>query len=214
MYKTTDGTGIGTFTSHLTGLSPYTTYYLKAYATNAAGTAYGDEINFKTLVDDVDGNIYHYVTIGTQVWLVENMRVTKLNDGTPIPLVADDASWSSLTTPRYCWVNNLIAYKEPYGAFYNWATVNTGKLCPSGWHVPSDTEGTTLAGFLGGTMAAGGKLKEAGTSHSTTPNTGATNESGFTGLPGGFRYWSGGFTDFGFSGYWWILESSLSDSFR
>jgi uncharacterized protein (TIGR02145 family) len=205
--KTTDGTGTGTFTSHLTGLSPYTTYYLKAYATNSAGTAYGDEVTFKTLVDDIDGNIYHYVSIGTQVWLVENLKVTKLNDGTPIPLVTDDASWSSLTAPRYCWVNNLIAYKEPYGALYNWFTVNTGKLCPSDWHVPSDAEGTTLANFLGGSDVAGAKLKEAGTLHWKSPNAGATNETGFTALPGGFRYWGGTFTDFGFTGYWWIAKA-------
>ena len=141
------------------------------------------------------------------MWLVENLRVTKLNDGTPIPLVTDDASWSSLTTPRYCWVNNTIAYKEPYGALYNWVTVNTGKLCPSGWHVPSDTEATTLANFLGGPFVAGARLKEAGTLHWQSPNAGATNESGFTALLGGFRYWGGTFTDFGFSGYWWIFKA-------
>lgn len=204
--KTTDGTGLGTFISHLTGLLPYTTYYLRAYATNCAGTAYGNEFSFKTLVDDVDGNIYHYVTIGTQVFLVENMRVTKLNDGTPIPFVPDDASWSSLTTPRYCWPNNIIDNKEPYGALYNYATVNTGKLCPSGWHVPNDTEGTILVNFLGSADAAGGKLKETGTLHWQTPNTGATNETGFTALPAGFRFWGGTFTDFGFSAYLWILK--------
>ncbi len=204
--KTTDGAGTGTFIGHLTGLLPYTTYYLRAYATNCAGTAYGEEVSFKTLVDDVDGNIYHYVTIGTQVWLVENMRVTKLNDGTPILQVTDDASWSSLTTPRYCWPNNLIANKEPYGALYNYATVNTGKLCPSGWHVPNDTEGLVLADFLGGASAAGGKLKEAGTSHWQAPNAGATNETGFTALPSGFRYWGGTFTEFRFGSYLWILR--------
>jgi uncharacterized protein (TIGR02145 family) len=204
--KTTDGTGTGTYISHLTGLQPYTIYYLRAYATNCAGTAYGAELSFKTLVDDIDGNIYHYVTIGTQVWLVENMRVTKLNDGTPIPLVTDDASWSSVTTPRYCWVNNLIAYKEPYGALYNYATISTGKLCPSGWHVPNDTEGNIMANFLGGASVAGGKLKEAGTLHWQTPNAGATNETGFTALPGGMRYWGGTFTEFGFACYLWIVR--------
>jgi uncharacterized protein (TIGR02145 family) len=135
------------------------------------------------------------------------MRVTKLNDGTPITLVTDDASWSSLTTPHYCWVNNLIAYKEPYGALYNYATVSTGKLCPSGWHVPSDTDGSILANFLGGVGVAGGKLKEAGTAHWQSPNAGATNETGFTALPCGFRYWGGSFTDFGFTGYLWISRT-------
>lgn len=113
----------------------------------------------------------------------------------------------AVTSRAVCWVNNLITYKAPYGAFYNWITVNTGKLCPSDWHVPFDAEGTTLANFRGGTGVAGAKLKEAGTMHWQAPNAGATNETGFTALPGGFRYWGGTFTDFGFAGYWWISKA-------
>ena len=101
-------------------------------------------------VTDIDGNVYHLITIGTQVWLVENLKTTRYNDGAPIPLVTDSAAWSLLTTPGYCWYNNDIANKNPNGALYNWFAVNTGKLAPTGWHVPTDAEWTILTTFLGG----------------------------------------------------------------
>jgi uncharacterized protein (TIGR02145 family) len=185
--KTTDGTGIGSFTSNLTGLSSYTTYHIRAYATNIAGTAYGDDATFKTLVADVDGNEYHTVTIGAQDWMVENLKTTTLNDGTVIPNVTDNAEWTKLTSPGYCWLFNDIINKEPYGALYNAYTVNTGKLCPTGWHITTETEWTTLADYLGGWDIAGGKLKESGTEHWQNPNNGATNESGFTAVGSGAR---------------------------
>ncbi|MCD4768678.1 MAG: fibrobacter succinogenes major paralogous domain-containing protein [Bacteroidales bacterium] len=138
-------------------------------------------------VTDYDGNSYNTVKIGNQWWMVENLKVTKYNDGTAIPLVTDNTAWTNLTTPGYCWYNNDEAtIKNPYGALYNWHTVNTSKLCPTGWHVPSDAEWTKLRNYLGGEIAAGGKLKETGTTHWDSPNTGATNETGFTGLPGGY----------------------------
>jgi len=139
-------------------------------------------------ITDIDGNVYHAVTIGTQTWMVENLKVTKLNDGTSIPNVTALTAWNNLTTPGYCWYNNDIANKKLYGALYNWYNVSTGKLCPTGWHVPSVTEWTTLINYLGGESVAGGKLKETGTTHWVTPNTGATNTSGFTALPAGIRY--------------------------
>jgi len=155
-------------------------------------------------VTDIDGNVYKTVTIGTQVWMLENLKVTKLNDGTAIPLVTDKTSWLNLTTPGFCWYNNYEATnKDTYGALYNWYTVNTGKLCPTGWHVPTDAEWTTLTSYLGGESVAGGKLKEAGTTHWKSPNTGATNESGFTGLPGGMRNVPGFFYNIKDSGIWW-----------
>ena len=155
-------------------------------------------------VKDVDGNVYHTVTIGTQVWMVENLKTTKYNDGTTIPLVTDSTAWPNLTTPGYCWYNNdEAAYKTTYGALYNWYTVNTGKLCPSGWHVPTDAEWTTLTTYLGGESVAGGKLKETGTTHWQSPNEGATNERGFNALPAGSRDYSGTFGYVGTNGYWW-----------
>ena len=160
-------------------------------------------------ITDIDGNVYHTVTIGTQVWMVENLKTTKYNDGTAIPLVTDGQTWANLTAPGYCWYeNDAASYKTTYGALYNWYAVNTGKLCPTGWHVPTDAEWTTLTDYLGGETVAGGKMKsigkiEAGTGLWYSPNTGATNESGFTAVPGGYRLDSGTFYDFGFYGYWW-----------
>ncbi|MGB8358531.1 MAG: fibrobacter succinogenes major paralogous domain-containing protein [Bacteroidales bacterium] len=156
-------------------------------------------------ITDIDGNIYTAVTIGSQVWMVENLKATKFNDGTTIPLVIDNTEWSNLRTGACCWYDNLLTNKNPYGALYNWYAVNTGKVCPSGWHVPTINEWTTLITFLGGPGVAGGKLKESGTVHWTSPNEGATNESGFTALGAGYR--SGNptinFNLFGIAGYWW-----------
>jgi trimeric autotransporter adhesin len=155
-------------------------------------------------VTDIEGNRYNTVVIGTQTWMAENLKTTKYNDGTDIPLVADSVSWVNLTTPAYCWYNNNEATnKNIYGALFNWYTINTGKLCPTGWHAPSDIEWTTLTDFLGGLNVAGGKLKEAGKSHWKSPNTGATNESGFSGLPAGYRAYSAGYLDLLHIGDFW-----------
>ena len=194
--KTTDGTGIGAFTSSITGLTANTTYYVRAYATNSAGTSYGDEAVLKTFtatVTDIDGNVYYTVTIGTQVWMAGNLKTIKYNDGTEIPQVTDNAAWAALLTPGYCWFNNDAANnKATYGALYNYYVVdpasNGGKnVCPAGWHVPTNAEWTTLTTYLNGEAGAGGKIKETGTAHWQTPNTGATNETGFTALPAGGR---------------------------
>ena len=204
-----DVTGTQSFTSSITGLTPGTTYYLKAYATNSTGTAYGNLVIFCTKVADVDDNTYTTVTIGTQIWMAENLKTTKFNDGTDIPLVTDNTSWINLSTPAYCWFNNnQTSYKSTYGALYNWFTVNSGRLCPAGWHVPTDTDWTMLSTFLGGENIAGGKLKETGTIHWKSPNAGATNESGFTGLPGGNRTANAIFYDVGNFGYWWSSTES------
>ena len=160
-------------------------------------------------ITDVDGNIYHYVVIGTQTWMVENLKTTKYNDGTAIPLGTDDTAWANLTTPGYCWYNNDAAtYKNTYGALYNWFTVNTSKLAPSGWHVPTDAEWTILTIYLGGETVAGGKMKSTGTREAGTglwyrPNIGATNESGFTAVPAGYRDYDGTFKRIGMTGAWW-----------
>jgi len=214
--KTTDGTGTGSFTSSLTGLTANTTYYVRAYATNSMGTSYGSQVSIMTTsnsggtVTDIDGNVYNTVTIGTQVWMVENLKTTKYNDGTSIPNVTDNTAWGNLATPGYCWYNNDVATnKNVYGALYNWFTVNTGKLCPTGWHVPSDTEWTTLTTYLGGVGIAGGKLKETGTSHWYSTYTSVTNETGFTALPGGERY-IGLFDYIGSNGIWWSSTETMT----
>jgi uncharacterized protein (TIGR02145 family) len=216
--KTTDGAGTGSFTSNLTALNVATTYYVRAYATNAAGTAYGDEKSFTTLqLKDADGNVYTSVTIGTQVWMIENLKTTKYNDGTAIPNITDKTDWDALITPGYCWYNNNAStYKATYGAMYNWyaVTVNTGKLCPVGWHVPTHVEWQILETYLGGSSVAGSKLKESGITHWKSPNTGATNETGFTALPGGRRTSTYGFDAIEVYGNWWSsTPSSDVDAF-
>jgi len=171
-------------------------------------------------VTDVDGNTYSSIKIGTQVWLAENLKTTKYNDGSKITLVTDNNSWANLFTEAYCWYNNdQLTYGNTYGALYNWYAVNTGKLCPTGWHVPSDDEWKTLEINLGMTQAEanihgsrgtdeGGKLKETGTMHWNSPNTGATNESGFTALPGGYRI-TGSFFNNGYWGIWHTTSTEL-----
>jgi uncharacterized protein (TIGR02145 family) len=184
------------FRISMISLTTNTTYYVRAYATNSFGTSYGEQKVFITIppgeVTDVDGNVYKTLTIGTQIWMTENLKTTKYSDGSDIPRVTDNTEWSSLTTGALCWYKNDEAtYRNLYGAYYNFHAVNTGKLCPTGWHVPTDTEWTELTTYLGGINNTGGKLKETGTIFASPPglwrhpNTDATNETGFTARPGG-----------------------------
>jgi uncharacterized protein (TIGR02145 family) len=151
-----------------------------------------------------NGYSYKTVKIGTQWWMAENLQTIKYNDGTAIPNVKNNLIWAGFTTGAYCWYeNDTTAYKN-YGAIYNWFAINIGKLCPLGWQVPGDAEWAILIDFLGGESVAGGKMKEAGTILWESPNYGATNESGFSGLPGGCRFGNGGFFGNPISyGYWW-----------
>jgi uncharacterized protein (TIGR02145 family) len=185
--------GVGSYVSTLTNLIPNSTYYVRAYATNKAGTTYGDLKTFITLrqgtVLDADGNVYNSIKIEFQTWMIENLKTTHYNDGTEIPYVTNNTAWSELSTPGYCWFNNDMTAKDICGGLYNWHAVNTGKLCPNGWHVPTEDEWLTLTVYLG--SSAGGKMKETGFVHWRTPNTGATNQSGFTALPTGIRSYNG-----------------------
>ena len=164
-------------------------------------------------ITDIEGNVYTSVTIGTQVWMAENLKTTKYNDGTDIPMVTDNTAWSNAHTPAYCWYNNDISNKDIYGALYNWYVGITEKLCPAGWHVPSWDEWRILEVFLGEDSGVGNKLKEAGTVHWNSPNAEATNETGFTGLPGGHRnpQANGEFNYIRISGFFW--SSSGSDEY-
>ena len=210
--KTTDGTGAGEFFSIMSGLSPNTTYYVRAYATNSSGTGYGSVVSFttqggsaSTFTDTRDGNVYQTVTIGNQVWMAENLKY--------LPSVVGSAPGSPTTPYYYVYGYNgtnvadakaTLNYST-YGVLYNWpAAVNA---CPTGWHLPSDVEWTELIDYLGSCIA-GGRLKATGTIEAGTglwydPNTGATNETGFTALPGGGRGTNGVLGYLGRGGYWW-----------
>ena len=204
--STNDGTGTGPFTSSMASLAPNTTYHVRAYATNSAGTSYGADRTFTTdplTVNDNDGNSYTVIRIGTQLWIDENLKTTKLNNGTAIDLTEGATDWSNLTNSGYCWYSNNVSYKNTYGALYNWHAVNTGLLCPSGWHTATDNDWLTLKDYLGGELVAGGKLKETGTSNWASPNTGATDAFRFTALPGGWRTDAGTFQNIRNYGYWW-----------
>jgi uncharacterized protein (TIGR02145 family) len=224
--KTEDGTGAGSFTSSITDLEPNTTYYVRAYATNSAGTGYGSAMSFTTqegstgssFTDPRDGNVYQTVTIGTQVWMAENLRY--------LPSVVGPGTGSNTTPYYYVYdydgtdVNaaKVTSNYSTYGVLYNWtAAVNA---CPTGWHLPSDDEWTELTDYLGDN--AGGKLKATGTIEAGTglwyePNAGATNETSFTALPGGHRGYDGFgyFFSVGSYGYWWsATEGSANSAWR
>jgi len=191
---TTDGSGTGSFMSNITGLIGHTPYYVRAYAINSEGTAYGDEVIFTTasfficgqqFIDIRNGKAYNTIHIGTQCWMKENMNYQTGNS----------------------WCYNNSANCETYGRLYDWQTALG--VCPSGWHLPADDEWTILTTFLGGEDFSGGKMKETGFTHWESPNTGATNESGFTALPGGYRQSENyNFYYAGYIGYFWSSTES------
>jgi uncharacterized protein (TIGR02145 family) len=198
---TVDGSGLGEFTSILTGLTPDKDYFVRAYATNDSGTVYGSEVSFKTpgsggtgcqgqttLLDSRDGQVYPLVEIGTQCWMAKNLNYQTGN------------SWCFMDQDYNCSV---------YGRLYDWQTATS--ICPEGWHLPDLNAWQLLVTFLGGSDVAGDKLKESGFAHWESPN-GGTNTSGFTGLPGGGRYFNGGFANLGKEGLFWSsTEYNSSD---
>ncbi len=224
--KTTDGAGVGSFASSIMGLTVGTLFYVRAYATNSAGTGYGNTQSFTTVagtVTDFDGNVYQTVTIGNQVWMAENLKVTHYRNGDAIPFVTFAPTWAALTTGAYCDYYNDANNAITYGKLYNWFAVNDSRsIAPTGWHVPSDAEWMELEMSLGLSLAEavatgtrgtdeGGKMKETGTTHWTSPNTGATNGSGFSALPGGYRYYDGYYSDKNLRGFFWSITEFAYD---
>ena len=218
---TTDGSLTGGFSSTMTGLTKGTAYYVRAYATNTAGTAYGNQFRFSTDIDDVDGNVYNTIPIDAQVWMAENLKTTLFNNSTAVPNVTattGPGSWPLLTTAAYCWFNNdATTYKPLYGAIYNWFAVNAGNLCPTGWHVPSDGEFGIMELYLGMSPSDITGLLYRGTDQGTQlKNTtgwaagqNGTNTSGWSALPGGYRYGvDGTFQAVGTFSYWWSSTSA------
>jgi len=216
--KSHDGFGLGFFESTIIQLTPNTKYYVRAYATNSEGTAYGEQVTFNIwsdivfnpdltygTVSDIVGNDYKTIQIGSQVWMAENLKTTKYRNGdligTTTPATLDI---SAEATPKYQWAydgdESNVAF---YGRLYTWyAVTDIRNICPTGWHIPSDVEWETLKSFLGGGNVAGGKLKETGTTHWLPPNEGATNETGFTALPSGVHS-PGWFGNIGIYSYFW-----------
>ena len=222
---TSDGTGTGVFTSTLIGLTASTNYYVRAYATNSVGTAYGNEVSFMTeslpgvrcpgtpTVTDIDGNVYNTVQIGNQCWTLTNLKVSKYVNGATIPTGLSSSEWSTTTSGAYAIYNNDPVKDGLFGKLYNHYTVKDSRgLCPSGWRVPSDADLSTLVNQLGVPMNAGGALKSTGIQPAAwgwaSPNTGATNSSGFTALPGGVRGFSGGFSSLTSSGSFWSSDGN------
>jgi uncharacterized protein (TIGR02145 family) len=229
------GNTIINISANLSGLTSGTTYHYRIKAINSLGTIYGDDSVFTTLIADIDGNVYTSVIIGTQVWFVENLKSTKYNDNTSIPLVTNITAWSALSTPAYCWQNNdAAANKATYGALYNWYAVdaasnNNKNICPTGWHVPSDSEWTTLENYLitngynfdgttTGNKVAKALASETGWASSSvdgaignSDHSTYINKSGFKALSSGYRYDYGSFTDIGFYANWWSSTDNASD---
>jgi len=211
--KTSNGKGSEPFTSNITGLEAGVTYYLRAYATNGPGTAYGEEIVFTTKISDIDGNLYDIIKIGTQVWMAENLKTTKLNDNTSLPNITDNTEWASATLPGYSWYDNNESYSKPlYGALYNWYAASDSKLCPAGWHVPTDAEFQALEITLGLSATDAALTSWRGTDQGTkmknttgwSSGQNGTNTSGFSALPGGYRqHTSGLYAGENSLGYWW-----------
>jgi uncharacterized protein (TIGR02145 family) len=214
----------GPFQVGLVELQPGVTYFARAYAINSAGTAYGNQVQFTTApplfvngpgVTDINGNNYSTIILGNgQEWMAENLRTNTYANGDTIPNVTGNPAWFQLTTGAWAHYQNNASYENPYGKLYNWyAVADPRNVCPTGWHVPTDAEWNTLVGYLDPAYVpgsfesqsgtAGGMMKSTGTQYWQAPNTGATNESGFSGLSGGTRGTSGGFSYLGNSGYWW-----------
>ena len=197
----TIGSGTGSFSETLTGLSQNTTYYIRAYATNSVGTAYGNEVSFTTLqtVTDIDGNTYNTVQIGNQVWMSENLKTTRYRNG---GLITN--AWSNSTTGAWSYYDNDETNNAIYGKLYNWYTTQGDTLCPTGWHVPNNTEWNTLTTYLGGVETAGTVMKDTSTLWNVAiiPSPG-TNTSGFSALPGGYRNNDGSFNYINILAYFW-----------
>jgi len=237
---TSNGSSVGLFTSNITGLTAGVLYYVRAYATNANTTGYGNQITITTTgggggssngcvggpatVTDIDGNVYNVVSIGNQCWMKENLKTTHYKNGVAIPNNLTDAQWQATTSGACADYNNDPTNTTVYGKLYNgYAVADPQGLCPTGWHEPEDWEwnilvkaidpnaDTTCIGCNQSSLA-GGAMKEIGLAHWASPNTGATNSSGFTGLPGGYRGSTGACNYIGYYGYWWSATQSSATS--
>lgn len=222
------GSGInpatGGFSCNLMSLANNTNYYVRAYGTTSEGTFYGDQLIFSTLnklysngsaVIDVDGNTYQSIVINGKQWMKENLNVSKYRNGDVIPEVTDMVEWDALTTGAWCYFENTTENGTTYGKLYNWYAINDPRgLAPTGWHIPSDAEWTSLTNFLGGTSVAGIKMRDLGDLWSTSAVL-ATNQAGFSALPAGYGYLTQTyepvdqpFNSLGDVAFWWSATAS------
>jgi uncharacterized protein (TIGR02145 family) len=234
--KTFDGSGSGVFSSYIAGLEAGTLYHIRAYAKNSYGIGYGQEISFNSgleiepavfnpdlvygSVSDVDGNNYRTIQINKQIWMAENLKTTRYNDNTPISKGYKYLTWGEYDEAVFGWYrNDSTSFNAVFGAIYNWHAASSDRLCPVGWHVPTDEEFNVLADNPGGSGGAVAILKEKSFKHWKYPNAGATNKSGFTALPAGIldivnpglkEEWSA----VGPAGYWWSSSDFNSGNAR
>jgi uncharacterized protein (TIGR02145 family) len=215
-----NSTGVTSFSSTLSNLSPGTRYYVRAYVKNSEWTVYGGQMTFVTKVADIEGNLYNTIIVGTQVWMAENLKTTSLNDNTPLTEITDNAQWIATSSPAYCWFDNDVSNKSTYGTLYNWYTVNSGKLCPTGWHVPTDSEFNIMEISLGMAADQADLWGSRGTDHGTkiknttgwADNGNGTNTSGLSALPGGYRFGATGeFFLLTTITYWWTATEHDAD---
>ena len=180
----------------------------------ATGCKDDDDQPQRYALEDIDGNVYDAISIGAQIWMTDNLRVTKFNDGTLLTYANPDDDLMNLTSGSMSYYDDNPANASTYGALYNWHAVGSGKLCPNGWHIPSDGEWNTLINFLGGEDVAGGHMKAIGTSHWNAPNQEATNNSGFTALPAGYLFDNGNYNSIGNITHWWTAtENGAQEAF-
>ena len=216
---TSDGVGTGTFESLLDGLIANTTYYARAYATNNAGTAYGNEVEFFVTADsyipangvtDIDGNFYETILVSNgQEWMAENLKACRYANGDSILHLDVSFDWANTNDGAWAIINNNPNHLETFGKLYNgWAVSDPRNVCPDGWHVPTNDEWTLFHSVNGGMSYGGGAMKVTGTTLWLSPNTGATNASGFTGLPGGRRLSGGDFQEIYGAGFWWTSSGN------
>lgn len=229
--KAVAGAGMGNFTAGIIGLTGTTTYYVRAYAINSAGTAYGNEVTFTSSGSNIqsnpgagvtfDGYTYASIVLGNgQEWMAENLRTSVYANGDTIANILNNSEWLVDTMGAWAYYNNTAQYENPYGKLYNWfAAIDPRNVCPTGWHVPTDAEWNTLIGYLDPnfdpnaltqSQIAGGYMKTAGSQYWQGTNPYGTNQSGFSGLPGGAR--SPDFWALGTEGYWWSSTEYVSAS--
>jgi uncharacterized protein (TIGR02145 family) len=223
--KTTDTSSPYSYSWSTTGYSAGS-HTIRARATDDDGATTDAEITvvLSPTMTDIDGNVYQTIKIGNQWWMAENLKVTHYRNGDPIPNVTGSTEWDNLSSGAYCAYNNDNGNAATYGMLYNWYVVDDSRnIAPEGWHVPTDEEWKALEMHLGMSQSEadeigdrgtdeGGKLKEAGTTHWNSPNSGATNSSGFTALPGGYRFYDGRFNNMGYNGYWWSATANYTGS--